>query len=152
MYDVAVIGGGISGCMAAIAAARCGASVILIEKYGFLGGTLTACGTGPMMTFHAGDVQVVRGVTNELIERLMNKGFSPGHIFDTTGYTYTVTPFSAEGMKLELEDMMAEAGVELLYHSVVCDVEYKNAVINSVEVYGKNGKRCIESRMFVDAS
>ena len=61
MYDVAVIGGGISGCMAAIAAARCGASVILIEKYGFLGGTLTACGTGPMMTFHAGDVQVVRG-------------------------------------------------------------------------------------------
>ena len=36
MYDVAVIGGGISGCMAAIAAARCGASVILIEKYGFL--------------------------------------------------------------------------------------------------------------------
>ena len=71
MYDVAVIGGGISGCMAAIAAARCGASVILIEKYGFLGGTLTACGTGPMMTFHAGDVQVVRGVTNELIERLM---------------------------------------------------------------------------------
>ena len=56
MYDVAVIGGGISGCMAAIAAARCGASVILIEKYGFLGGTLTACGTGPMMTFHAGDV------------------------------------------------------------------------------------------------
>ena len=152
MYDVAVIGGGISGCMAAIAAARCGASVILIEKYGFLGGTLTACGTGPMMTFHAGDVQVVRGVTNELIERLMNKGFSPGHIFDTTGYTYTVTPFSAEGMKLELEDMMAEAGVELLYHSVVCDVEYENAVINSVEVYGKNGKRCIESRMFVDAS
>ena len=152
MYDVAVIGGGISGCMAAIAAARCGASVILIEKYGFLGGTLTACGTGPMMTFHAGDVQVVRGVTNELIERLMNKGFSPGHIFDTTGYTYTVTPFSAEGMKLELEDMMAEAGVELLYHSVVCDVEYENAEINSVEVYGKNGKRCIESRMFVDAS
>ena len=152
MYDVAVIGGGISGCMAAIAAARCGASVILIEKYGFLGGTLTACGTGPMMTFHAGDVQVVRGVTNELIERLMNKGFSPGHIFDTTGYTYTVTPFSAEGMKLELEDMMAEADVELLYHSVVCDVEYENAVINSVEVYGKNGKRCIESRMFVDAS
>jgi len=53
---------------------------------------------------------------------------------------------------VSFEDMMAEAGVELLYHSVVCDVEYENAVINSVEVYGKNGKRCIESRMFVDAS
>ena len=39
MYDVAVIGGGISGCMAAIAAARCGASVILIEKYSMWYGT-----------------------------------------------------------------------------------------------------------------
>ena len=49
MYDVAVVGGGISGCIAAIAAARYGANVILIERYGFLGGTLTACGTGPVM-------------------------------------------------------------------------------------------------------
>ena len=91
MYDVAVVGGGISGCIAAIAAARYGANVILIERYGFLGGTLTACGTGPMMTFHAGDVQAVQGITDELIERLKAKGLSPGHIFDTTGYTYTVT-------------------------------------------------------------
>ena len=73
-YDVVVVGGGISGCMAAIAAARAGAGVILIEKYGFLGGTLTACGTGPMMTFHAGEKQVVRGICDELIERLKEKG------------------------------------------------------------------------------
>ena len=37
MYDVAVVGGGISGCIAAIAAARYGANVILIERYGFFG-------------------------------------------------------------------------------------------------------------------
>lgn len=75
MYDVAVVGGGISGCIAAIAAARYGANVILIERYGFLGGTLTACGTGPMMTFHAGDVQAVQGITDELIERLKAKDY-----------------------------------------------------------------------------
>ena len=152
MYDVAVVGGGISGCIAAIAAARYGANVILIERYGFLGGTLTACGTGPMMTFHAGDVQAVQGITDELIERLKAKGLSPGHIFDTTGYTYTVTPFSAEGMKRELETMMTETSVTLLYHSMVCDIEYINGRINSVEVCGKSGKRRIEAKIFVDAS
>lgn len=152
MYDVAVIGGGIAGCIAALGAARCGAKVILIERYGFLGGTLTACGTGPMMTFHAGDVQAVQGITGELIERLREKGFSPGHIFDTTGYTYSVTPFSAEGMKRELEEMMAEAGVTLLYHSIVCDVSYADGEIKSVEVYGKSGKHNIEASVFVDAS
>lgn len=152
MYDTAVIGGGISGCMAAIAAARYGAKVILIERYGFLGGTLTACGTGPMMTFHSGDIQVIRGITGELMERMKAKGYSPGHIFDTTGYTYTVTPFSAEGMKRELEEMMAEAGVELLYHSVVCGVDYSDGRISAVELYTKTGKRKIYSNIFVDAS
>ncbi len=152
MYDVAVIGGGIAGCMAALAAARCGADVILIERYGFLGGTLTACGTGPMMTFHAGDIQAVQGISGELIERLKRKGLSPGHIFDTTGYTYSVTPFSAEGMKLELEAMMAEAGVTLLYHSIVCDAEFDAGRLRAVEIYSKNGKRRIGAKMFVDAS
>lgn len=152
MYDVAVAGGGISGCMAALGAARSGASVILIERYGFLGGTLTACGTGPMMTFHAGDVQVVQGITGELIERLKLKGLSPGHIFDTTGYTYTVTPFSAEGMKTELELMMKEAGVKLLYHSVICGAEKAEGRIKSIELFGKSGKRRIEAKVFVDAS
>ncbi|MCI8405090.1 MAG: FAD-dependent oxidoreductase [Clostridia bacterium] len=152
MYDVAVIGGGIAGCMAALGAARCGADVILIERYGFLGGTLTACGTGPMMTFHAGNIQVVQGITGELIKRLEKKGLSTGHIFDTTGYTYSVTPFSAEGMKCELEEMMKEANVTLLYHSTVCDVKYYDREIKSVEVCGKSGKHLIEAKMFVDAS
>ena len=38
-YDLIVVGGGISGCAAAISAARCGLDVLLIERYGFLGGT-----------------------------------------------------------------------------------------------------------------
>ena len=152
MYDVAVAGGGIAGCMAAVSAARLGAKVILIERYGFLGGTLTACGTGPMMTFHAGRTLAVRGVTNELVERLKSRGFSTGHIFDTTGYTYTVTPFSAEGMKLVLEEMLTEAGVTLLYHSAVCGVVKEGQRLRSLEVFGKNGKRSIQADVFIDAS
>ena len=109
--DLAVIGCGIAGCMAAIAAARNGCNVLAIDEAGYPGGALTAMGTGPMMTFHAGKTQVVRGLAQEMVDRLVERGFSPGHTVDSTGYTYTVTPFSSEGMKRILEEMMTEAGV-----------------------------------------
>ena len=60
-YDVVIIGGGPAGAVAAIAAGRGGASVLLVERHGYLGGMLTAAGTGPMMSFHAGEEKVVRG-------------------------------------------------------------------------------------------
>lgn len=93
-YDLVVVGGGIAGSMAAIAAGREGLCVLLIEEEGYLGGSLTACGTGPMMTFHAGKIQVVRGLVDEMIQQLVKKGLSVGHIADSTGYTYTVTPLT----------------------------------------------------------
>ena len=150
--DILVVGGGISGCMAAISAARCGLDVLLVERYGFLGGTLTANGTGPMMTFHAGGRQVVKGITGELIDRLCKKGKSVGHIFDTTCYTYTVTPFDAEGMKVELEQMLLEAGGRVLYHSFVCGVRKEDTEISEVTVVGKDGFKTIQAKVYIDAS
>ena len=76
-YDVAVIGCGIAGSMAAIAAARHGSSVLAIDEAGYPGGALTAMGTGPMMTFHAGETQVVRGLPQEMVSRLIARGFLP---------------------------------------------------------------------------
>ena len=70
-FDVIVVGGGVSGCCAALAAARQGASVLVVERDGYLGGTLTGCGVGPMMTFHAGDKQVIRGIMEELVNIAM---------------------------------------------------------------------------------
>lgn len=150
--DILVVGGGISGCMAAISAARCGLDVLLVERYGFLGGTLVANGTGPMMTFHAGDRQVVRGITGEVIDRLVKKGKSPGHLFDTTCYTYTVTPFDAESLKLELEEMLLEAGGRILYHSFVCGVSRNEEQITGVTVCGKDGVKTITAKVYIDAS
>ena len=75
-FDVAVIGGGPAGTVAAIASARRGAKTILVEQNGYLGGALTACGTGPQMTYHAGDVQVVRGIPQEMEEEMIRRGFS----------------------------------------------------------------------------
>ncbi len=152
MYDILIVGGGISGAVAAISAARLNMKVLLVERYGFLGGTLTACGTGPMMTFHAGDRQVIKGITGEIIDRLAAKGKSPGHIFDTTCYTYTVTPFDAESLKCELENMLIEAGGNILYHSFVSDVTLKDNRITDVTISGKSGSKKFSAKIFIDAS
>ena len=124
VYDVLVVGGGVSGSIAAIAAARTGARVLLVEEHGFLGGSLTAMGVGPMMSFHnpSGE-QVVRGIPDELIGRLQARGASLGHIPDTTTYCSTVTPFDSEELKIELETMLTEAGGEILYHTQLAATE-----------------------------
>lgn len=151
-FDVVVVGGGIAGAVAAVAAARCGAKTLLVEQYGFMGGMLTAAGVGPMMTFHSQKTQVVQGVTGELIERLKARGKSPGHIFDTTGYTYTVTPFDAEGMKHELDAMLLEAGGQVLYHTMLAGADTEDGRIVSIQVCNKAGLARINARIFVDAT
>ena len=113
---------------------------------------LTAAGVGPMMTFHAGETLIVRGIADEVIQRLQRKGLSPGHIFDTTGYTYTVTPFDAEGLKTELEEMALEAGVELLYHTMLADVQVESGDIASVQLCGKAGLFRVRAKVYVDAT
>lgn len=151
-YDVIVVGGGISGTMAAISAGRGGAKVLLIDSNGYLGGTLTACGVGPMMTFHAGEKQVVKGITDEVIQRLAKKGLSPGHIFDTTGYTYTVTPFDAEGLKFELEEMARECGVHILYHTMLAGVETSDGNISRITICNKAGLSTLTAKIYIDAT
>jgi hypothetical protein len=151
-YDVVIIGGGPAGALAAIAAGRNGAKTLLVERYGYLGGMLTAGGTGPQMTYHAGKVQVVGGIPGELIRRMVKEGFSPGHLEDFAGYTYSVTPFDAEGLKFVLENMALEAGAELLYHTTYTGCELKDGSITRVKLYGKNGFFEAAGKVFVDAS
>lgn len=151
-FDVVVAGGGISGAIAGIAAARCGMKTLVIEQYGFLGGNLTACGVGPMMTFHVGEKQVIQGITGELIERLVAKGKSPGHVFDTTGTTYTVTPFDAEAMKLELEQMLVESGGTVLYHTMLADVDTCEGEITGLLLCNKAGLSKVYGTVYIDAT
>ena len=151
-FDLIIAGGGIAGSMAAIAAGRQNLKVLLLEEQGFLGGSLTACGTGPMMTFHAGERQVIRGIPDELIERLKEKKLSVGHIPDSTGYTYSVTPFDAEGMKRELELMVFESGGTVLYHASVIGASVSENRITSVKVFSCGSTLEFFSDYFIDAS
>ena len=151
-YDVIVCGAGIAGSMAATAAACMGAKVLVIEEEGYPGGSMTAMGTGPMMTFHAGEKQAVCGLTDEMIQRLKAKDLSTGHIIDSTGYTYTVTPFSAEGMKRELELMMLEAGAQILYHTVITGVNMKDGLIDSLRCFSCGETFEAAGKVYIDAT
>jgi len=151
-YDVVIIGGGPAGAVAAIAAARQGAKTLLVEQNGYLGGMLTVGGVGPQMTFHAGETQVVKGIPDELIERMKELGLSPGHMEDFVGYASSITPFDAEGLKYMLETMACEAGVQLLYHTVFTDCTTENGKIISARLFSKGGFMEVFAKVFVDCS
>lgn len=152
-YDVAVLGGGPAGIAAAIRAARSGARTILIERYGFLGGMSTLALVYPWMTFHTavGD-QVIKGIAQEIVDRLMQLGASPGHLRDTVGFVYSLTPYHPEVYKVLAFDMLQEAGANLLLHSFVTDVEVQDQRITEVTVQNKSGRRRIAAKAFVDAT
>ena len=152
-YDVIVAGGGPSGTMAAIAAGRAGARTLIVDQQGFFGGSLTAMGVGPMMSFHnnVGD-QVIEGLPQELIDRLVARGASPGHIEDSTTYVTTVTPFDSEYLKIELEQMVREAGVDILFHTQLADVQLERGRIAEVVLCNKAGLTAYAAGVFIDAS
>ena len=151
-FDVLVAGGGNAGCAAAIAAARRGARTLLVERYGFLGGTATAAMVGPWMTFHSGSKRIVGGIAQEIVDRLVRKGGSPGHLHDSSDYVATITPFDPEVHKAVLFEMMREAGVQLLLHAyfvraIARDREVEGAVFATVA-----GEREYRAQITIDAT
>ncbi|HEY6327060.1 MAG TPA: FAD-dependent oxidoreductase [Candidatus Cybelea sp.] len=150
--DVLVVGGGNAGCAAALAAARHGARTLLVERYGFLGGTATAAMVGPWMTFHSGNERIVGGIAQEMVDRLMRKGASPGHLPDSSDYVATITPFDPEVHKALLFEMMREAGVSLLLHAY-----FLSALVEDRRVVGATfatigGQREHRASVVVDAT
>ncbi|MFK7692468.1 FAD-dependent oxidoreductase [Paenibacillus sp. HJGM_3] len=153
--DVVVVGGGPAGINAAIAAGRGGAKTVLVERYGFLGGMSTAALVYPWMTFHTADgKQVIKGIAQEIIDRLMAMNASPGHMRDTVGFTSTITPYHPEVYKVLVSKMLKEAGVQLLLHSFVDSVTMNGAgdTIESVQLTSKSGRIELRGRVFIDTS
>ncbi len=148
-----VIGGGNAGCAAALAAARHGARTLLVERYGFLGGTATAAMVGPWMTFHSGTERIVGGIAQEIVERLVAMGGSPGHIHDASDYVATITPFDPELHKALLFEMMSESGVELLLHAYFLETLVDGAgAVRGARVATVGGLREFEAAVTIDAS
>ncbi|SDD16795.1 FAD dependent oxidoreductase [Paenibacillus sp. UNCCL117] len=151
--EVAVLGGGPAGIAAAISAARGGAKTILVERYGFLGGMSTAALVYPWMTFHsAAGEQVIRGIAQEIVDRLMALQASPGHLRDTVGFVHTLTPYNPEVYKVLACDMLHEAGVEVLLHTSVISVNATEGCIKSVLLHNKSGLVELKAHTYVDAT
>lgn len=156
-YDVVVVGGGSAGVSAAIAAARNGAKVLLIEKNGYLGGTSTASMVNPIMSYQDKDGNhVIGGLLTEIIDNLVKIGGSPGSIYTYGNPPWQVkpalTPFEPEYMKYVLAEMAHIAGVEFLFHSIVTDALVEGDEIKGVVVSNKSGQEFIMTKAVVDCS
>lgn len=110
-------------------------------------------GVGPMMSFHnKSGRQVVEGLPQQVINRLMANGGSPGHVPDSITYCSTVTPFDSEALKQELERMVQEHGGTLLFHTQLAGVEVADGRVDSVILCHKAGLSRERAKVFVDAT
>ncbi|HTF64170.1 MAG TPA: FAD-dependent oxidoreductase [Edaphobacter sp.] len=146
------MGSGSAGSVAAIAAAREGANVLLLERYGFLGGTSTAV----LDTFYgfytpgSQACKVVGGVADDVIRRLkqLDKIVERPNTYGAgLGVTY-----HPDYLKCAWEQLVLESGAKILMNCWVQDVELKSNRITSLIVATKQGLTEIEGKVFVDAT
>jgi len=161
--DVLVTGGGPAGLAAAIAAARNGARTLLVERYGFLGGNLTAGLVGPCMTSYSldGRTQLIKGIFEEMILRMETLGAAMHPSKVQAGSEYSgfivyghdkVTPFSPEAVKQVAMDMCLEAGVVLRLHTFVVDALVDGGALTGIVVASKSGLEALRATAAVDCS
>lgn len=146
--DVLVAGGGPAGFVAAVAAARNGAKVALVESFGFPGGMATAGLVGPISKFNFGGKRVVGGIPVEFIDRLASVG---GAIVDLPKGN---VPFDAELYQRVAREMLEEAGVRCLWQTSVCgepEVDAENRLV-AANLSTAGFLSRIEAKMFVDCT
>jgi FAD dependent oxidoreductase len=165
-FDVVVVGGGPAGIMAATAAARAGCSVLLIERYGFLGGAGTAGGLSTFCGLHARtygqDVRVIRGLADELLDRLGKLGgLSAPHLTIADGIA--AQAFDISAYKIAADELVTGSGARILFHAMAVGVVMAERpatrsaaadrdVIDAVLIESKSGRQAVRGRFFIDAS
>ena len=151
-YDLIVVGGGQAGCAAALAGARDGLSVLLVEAAGALGGSATNCLVNPFMPYtttikeNGGEKQLALsdGLFTEFHNALNEDGlYSEAREWAT---------FNEESLKVILDRKMAEAGVRVLFHATLCGVRTEGRLLVSASFATVGGVLTFEAGAFVDAT
>jgi hypothetical protein len=160
-FDVVVAGGGTAGVVAALAAARNGAITALIEGKGYVGGTVVEGGTALHSFFNLWKAfpgvekrQVVRGIPQEIIDRLLLVGGTTGH-GDVTGkidYDCVCTAIDTEIYKLVVLEMLSESGVKVYTNTLVAGAVRKGSAIEGVITQSRMGRELFKGKCFIDST
>lgn len=146
-FDVLVAGGGFAGTAAAISAARGGKKVILFDKFNAPGGAAAVNLVTPFMPYWTINKErnkreyLTGGIFSEIVGKLRELGAMEGD-----------DKFSDEYLKLVLNRMIKEAGVTVLYHAYLKDVEKEGKSIKSVTVSALGQEIKIAADTFIDAT
>lgn len=147
---VAVVGGGLSGVAAAVAAAREGADVLLIEREGFLGGMATLALVNPFMSY-----TTYKGRWDEDWAHIVNKGIFQS-ILEEMGAMGGMHPnrvtFNEEILKLVLDGLLKKHGVRVLLHTQLVRALRDGRTLRSVQVVNRSGFARVEANVFIDAT
>jgi hypothetical protein len=148
--DVVVVGSGPGGFSAAIAAARLGVNVVLVERLGYVGGQL-ASGL-PMLAFlDMHQRQVVGGIAQEFVSRMVALDASAGHRYCPFHLsTTTLDPSYAKIVCFQMID--EEKNITLLLHTELTDVTVKNGKVTSISVTGKGHHIILDGKVFIDGT
>jgi len=147
--EVVICGGGTAGAIAAIAAARTGASTLLIDQYGSVGG-MAATGMSFLGVSDAQGRRALGGIGAELFERLESLGaaFPDRHDAQLSSVT-AADPFALQQVLLA---MLAEAGVRFLLHTFCVDALTEGRRLRGIQVANKAGLELVLAQVIVDAT
>lgn len=143
--DVIVVGGGLAGCSAAIAAARKGCDVLLIEQNGILGGMATIGHVSPLDAVTTRSGKSFGGIMEEILNEIreLNKkyGKADAHL-----------RMAPDLLKILLVEKMNDAGVKILFHATLTDVIRTSDSISTLILTTKAGLEGAEAKVFIDAT
>ncbi|MBE6596790.1 MAG: FAD-dependent oxidoreductase [Ruminococcaceae bacterium] len=145
-YDLIVVGGGLSGVAAAVSAAREGVKVLLIEKCGCLGGAMSNSAVYPFMKYYIKKEDGTRRLLSDGIFTEMRRRHEEMGGVEEYG-------LSPEIFKIMLDEMATEAGVEILFHTMLIGAETDGRKIKKIRVAERGGAaEELEADYFIDAS
>ncbi len=154
-FDVVVVGGGPAGLAASVSAAKHGASVLLVERYGFLGGMGTAGGVTNFAGLYGrknGKMRrVVHGVVDELLERIAAMGGLNAPQDGMQG-RIRVQSYDISSLKCAADQMLVNAGVQILFHAFAAAVVMQGTRLQALMVETKSGRMAIRANQFIDCS
>lgn len=154
-FDVVVVGGGASGCAAAISAARVGANTLLIERFGTVGGMINVSGPPGWAFSHLWNnhgEQIIGGMVEEIHHRLEKDGKATPYPAPEDRYFDSFAFIDPDWAGLLLVQMLEESKVNVLLHTLAVDVIMDGDAIAGVVVENISGRMAVFGKVIIDAT